>query len=924
MKAHLLSILLLLFLLCNQSISQLTVQAEGYGSKSGFIDQATIVVEPHGAFIEQSLYLHYSDHNQYPSQKLVEIVHRFQLPSGAVINNMWLWMGDSAVKAIMLDTWTARHIYDSVVSKKRDPAFLSKNGNIYELHIYPLESGSYRKLRLNFIVPTRWFGNKGVAELPLRMLKDDNNNVKPLQVIFRDVENKSGIPRIIELPQIEFDLFQDTSEFPGRRAVVTDITGLASFSLEYKTSFSDGVFFGTSDVKNDSTYFQFGFNPGEFFDLSIDSTAKKILVGLDLSGTHNKKFSTLLPNIKGLLKSATKLSDSLEILVTGSGKTELISKGWKGTHPDTIDALLDRFESSNFGKEIAQQKVSHILYADADASICWQFPGLEDLATFTNYNDIVKALQDSEQADIIAAYDHGFEQAGNTQNNFSFIISKLDSFFMRGGRLLSYYDFNRVGSEKIGSYYVKGLTTSRRADGSTTLYRNTTGNIGMYFPENFVHYGFDFLQYDPDTNVKIEVQDIEGKPIVISKKVGNGLLVISGIWSFRDDGALRGLLGVPLLGLNEVTESQQLTEILNEIQTRHLESGFDRVVLMSNSDTLFQRTDAENWKGTYLSGFAGKYPSFTTINLLDGSGFLPQYVTDKQIRYYGSGYLLKTISQATNGSHFETHSDNWNYIGSALSPYSYPRAESLGVVPLVNDGGGQLKELREVNSLPNDPNKARFYIGATSFANKIQFNLSAKFVGIAEVKNVQKSFSLNHDTTKMEALIPAMLGYEKLKDLFNAGGTDTAAIVKLSLHHNLLTDYSALIALEPKDTAYVVPDPDDPNNPGAAAVQQLIDEIFPDSLTVIAFPNPFNNQTNIVINTKSPSRVSIDVYNILGQLVMELVKQDIVTGKKIYPWKGTDSHNNVLSSGVYFIRAVSRDQKNSVQTVRLMKILLMK
>ena len=232
-----------------------------------------------------------------------------------------------------------------------------------------------------------------------------------------------------------------------------------------------------------------------------------------------------------------------------------------------------------------------------------------------------------------------------------------------------YYDYNRVGNEVIASHYIPGLTTTRRPDTSATLYRNPNGNIGIYFPESFVHYGFDYLQYTPDTTVKIEVQDIFGRPAVISKKVGNGLLVISGIWSFHDDGALRASLGIPLLGLNIASINQMLTGLLANVKTMYNQSVFDRAIVLSNTDSLLQINDAQAWATTYFNSFSTSRPQFTTINLLDGVSYTPAYITDQQIQYFGCGYLLKTIANAFNGRHFETHIDQWNYICSSLTPY---------------------------------------------------------------------------------------------------------------------------------------------------------------------------------------------------------------------------------------------------------------
>ena len=101
--------------------NELSVLTSGVGSsRPGYIKQSVLVVEPHGGYVEQSLYLEYTDNNQFPGRSDVEIVHRFELPEGSVINDLWLWIGDEVMQAIMLDTWTATAIYDSIVTNRHE------------------------------------------------------------------------------------------------------------------------------------------------------------------------------------------------------------------------------------------------------------------------------------------------------------------------------------------------------------------------------------------------------------------------------------------------------------------------------------------------------------------------------------------------------------------------------------------------------------------------------------------------------------------------------------------------------------------------------------------------------------------------------------------------------------------------------------
>ena len=900
--------------------AQLTVRTDAYGSKPGYIDDATLVVEPHGAYVEQSLYLTYADHHQFPSS-LVEIVHRFELPANAVVNDLWLWIGDSVMQAIMLDTWKARSIYDSIVSKKRDPALLTKNGSTYELHVYPLESGKFRKIKLNFIVPTRWMGDSGVAELPLRMLKGNNAQRKPLRVLFRETEAIWGMPAIPELLQQAFGPPRDTSGFSYRSTQIDDIASLSSLTLVFSTGFVQGSFATTSDVPNDATYFQFGFKPGQLFGLRVDSTSRHLLLALDLSGRNNKSFSTLMPRVKQLLRSAAKPQDSINVMIAGAGKVDVLAPTWRIASSDSMNGMIDRFVTSAWGVDVAKKTLPRVLYADSYASICWQFPGYDSLMTFKNYTTLLGALNDSQGADVIAAYKHGYEDAAGTQVDLNQILSKADAFFAGGGRLLTYFDYNRVGKELVASHYLPGLTTTRRPDGSATLYRNPQGNIGMYFPESLVHYGFDYLRYDPNPNIAVELQDKDGKPVVISKRIGNGLLVVSAVWSFRDDGALRGLLGVPLLGLSNATKDQQLTGLLGEIRSRYNQSAFERILLLSNADSLFTIGEARGWASSYLGGFGNAHPTISTVNLLEGMGYPPGYVTDQQVQYYGSGLLLRSIADAAQGMHFETHIDNWPFITTALNAYSNPVAESLNVSVSVGGGSGHLNELREVDPLPRDANKPRFFIGSTSITDSIRITIVSRFAGAVGEHVASVSIPSSHDTAGNRAFLPSMLGNERLRDLLNQSPRDTAAIVAMAMRYRLLCDFTALIALEPNDTLHFLKDPLDES--GITGVQTT-ENAEADSLMLLAYPNPFNSQTRIVATIAKRALVSIEVYNILGQLVRALVTEEMAEGRRSYQWDGTDRFDQKVSSGVYFVRLIAKDLTTGITRYRIAQLLVLK
>ncbi len=84
------------------------------------------------------------------------------------------------------------------------------------------------------------------------------------------------------------------------------------------------------------------------------------------------------------------------------------------------------------------------------------------------------------------------------------------------------------------------------------------------------------------------------------------------------------------------------------------------------------------------------------------------------------------------------------------------------------------------------------------------------------------------------------------------------------------------------------------------------------------YPNPFNPNTNIAFSLKENSPVTIDIYNVKGQLVKQLVNAQMPAGHHSVNWNGKDNNQKSVSSGVYFYRMQSKNYSGTK------KMLLMK
>ncbi|NHZ86156.1 MAG: T9SS type A sorting domain-containing protein [Planctomycetia bacterium] len=82
-----------------------------------------------------------------------------------------------------------------------------------------------------------------------------------------------------------------------------------------------------------------------------------------------------------------------------------------------------------------------------------------------------------------------------------------------------------------------------------------------------------------------------------------------------------------------------------------------------------------------------------------------------------------------------------------------------------------------------------------------------------------------------------------------------------------------------------------------------------------AYPNPFNPSTTITYGINEDSKVTIDIYDITGQLINKLLNSYQEQGWHSVEWNGTDSNNNQVPAGIYLSKITSN---NDTKTTKLM------
>ena len=84
------------------------------------------------------------------------------------------------------------------------------------------------------------------------------------------------------------------------------------------------------------------------------------------------------------------------------------------------------------------------------------------------------------------------------------------------------------------------------------------------------------------------------------------------------------------------------------------------------------------------------------------------------------------------------------------------------------------------------------------------------------------------------------------------------------------------------------------------------------------YPNPFNPETTIAFSiADNDTFVKMNIYNLKGQLVKNLLAETFEAGKHEIKWDGKDNNDRNCGSGIYYYRLETKDYEKIAKMILL-------
>ncbi len=434
------------------------------------IEEAQIVVRPKGVYMEYNIYLTYNANSTSlnKTSDTTEIVQFFNLPQNALITDSWLWVGNTIVKADILDRWTASQIYEGIVKRNQDPSILKKvNGNTYEFRIFPMPGGKTRKVKLTILTPINFNGNRASAAIPVNLMSLSKLALKNFSLIIPTIGTWSN-PKIDEMNNLAFLSSSNTTVGNFLEANIP-YNRQNNMTISFDNPMKEGVYVAKYQQGKEN-YYAMAIQPSILQYSSEKSKKITFAISHDVFET-NINIKTLLSDLKTLIKNTFNPTDSFNIVYFDGLKSKTISNQWIGVNNTQLENTFKTLELETLSEPnlsgVLVESIEYNKKANGDAIVLCA--ATDQHSTTAKANTLMTALEKTyPKLPVIHVIDYNNYGANSTWNS-------------------------STGTYYYGNEYFYNLLTQKTGGnyGSWRTTNNISKNFNQYASEIF--YGLNGL-----------------------------------------------------------------------------------------------------------------------------------------------------------------------------------------------------------------------------------------------------------------------------------------------------------------------------------------------------------------------------------------------------------------------------------------------
>lgn len=245
-------------------------------SGGGTIEETKITYEAQGLFMKVDWEITFTAEGmQYANTDTVEVVYNFVLPAGTVVNDSWLWFGDTILEAMIIDRWSASQVYENIVNRRQDPSILYKHSQTnYQLRIFPMAAKESRKVKISFLLPTDWNQKSVTSEFISENLLLSQNPIKHIEVN-AIINEKWGSPVITGEKVFQFEPIEAEDSRITHQRIFSFKELMKNQKFMVSSPMNDGYYLSFFD-DGDEQFYQLALNPAE--DLNIMKPQKVLFL----------------------------------------------------------------------------------------------------------------------------------------------------------------------------------------------------------------------------------------------------------------------------------------------------------------------------------------------------------------------------------------------------------------------------------------------------------------------------------------------------------------------------------------------------------------------------------------------------------------------------------------------------------------------